>query len=208
MPLWSKNVPSSGWEPSPRSIFEKTQTGKASHFTSKYCGRWTWLQIKTQRLKQAALRRLPSLSASPMMPFVIQLVWNNKQFIASYLLTASLQHAGEAAQLSAGATQQRRSLIAVEVITVTCNYHVQRVKPAFKKLTRAFRMLNWRTIWSYINSYVQSTKLVMRYHWSHHNNQKRRGRCVWFNFFRFLSWELMENSQYRYQLCNSHLQII
>lgn len=175
MPLWSKNVPSSGWEPSRRSIFEKTQTGKASHFTSKYCGRWSWLQIKKQGLKQAALRRLPSLSLSPLLPFVIQLVWNNKQFIASYLLTASLQHAGEAAQLSAGASQQRRSLIAVEVITVTCNYHVQRVKPAFKKLTRAFRMLNWKAIWSYINSYVQSTKLVMRYHWSNHNNQKKKG---------------------------------
>lgn len=65
------------------------------------------------------------------MSFVIQLVWNNKQFIASYLLTASLQHAGGAAQLSAGATQQRRSLIAVEVITVTCNYHVQKGETSF-----------------------------------------------------------------------------
>lgn len=36
------------------------------------------------------------------MPFVIQLVWNNKQF-ESYLRTASLQRAEEAAQISAGA---------------------------------------------------------------------------------------------------------
>lgn len=66
------------------------------------------------------------------MPFVIQLVWNNKQ-LESYLLTASLQHAEEAAQISAGAAQQRRPLIAVAVIAVTCNYHVQRMKTSFKK---------------------------------------------------------------------------
>lgn len=83
------------------------------------------------------MRRLPSLSVSPLMPFVIQLVWNNKQLV-SYLLTASLLNAGEAAQISAGATQQRRSLIAVEVITMICNYQVQRAKPASEKISRAF----------------------------------------------------------------------
>lgn len=72
------------------------------------------------------------------MPFVIQLVWNNKQF-ESYLRTASLQRAEEAAQISAGAPpplQQRRSLKAAAVITVACNYHVQRMKLAFKKSQR------------------------------------------------------------------------
>lgn len=75
------------------------------------------------------------------MPFVIQSVWNNKQ-LESYLLTASLQHAEEAAQISAGATQQRRPLIAVAVIRLTGNYHVQRMKLAFKKISSILLLIS------------------------------------------------------------------